>query len=113
MAFLKSQYESCLALHDKCAERAATTGSLPTRLIDVGSSAEPLVQLCETAYIAQRTPYAVLSHCWGNIQPLTLTKSSSLQLYNGVALSMLPLTFQHAVQVTRQFNLRYLWIDSL
>jgi hypothetical protein len=113
MAYLKHQYDTCLASHERCAASARSGIRLPTRLICVGTMGGPLVRLCESAKLVRETSYAALSHCWGSVQPLTLTRSSAQQLYDGVTQDELPLTFQHAVAVTRRFGVRYLWIDSL
>lgn len=115
VTFVKKQHAKCLALHDKCVRHIGSSPFVPARLIHVGSSFGAMVRLCDSAGSAKSTPrsYAVLSHCWGEVQPLTLTKSSAQELYSGVPLAKLPLTFQHAVLVTRELDLKYLWIDSL
>jgi hypothetical protein len=58
--------------------------------------------------------YTVLSHCWGkNPQHIMLKNSTVEMLKTGIALSLLPKTFQDAIAVTRMFQIQYIWIDSL
>lgn len=42
-----------------------------------------------------------------------LTKRTEQELLHGIETSKLPLTFQHAITVTRRLSKRFLWIDSL
>jgi hypothetical protein len=58
-------------------------------------------------------PYAALSHCWGGTIPAATTESNYVERLNSIPFSSLPKTFQHAIVVTRELGLRYLWIDSL
>jgi hypothetical protein len=58
-------------------------------------------------------PYIALSHCWGLAHILTTTTETLAARMEGIPPSVLPLTFQHAVQITRALNFRYLWIDSI
>jgi hypothetical protein len=57
--------------------------------------------------------YFTLSHCWGASQPLKLTRDSEQSLRDGVDISTLPKTFRHAIEVCRQLEIAYLWIDSM
>lgn len=54
-----------------------------------------------------------LSHCWGKVKFLTLTSENLVRLKAGFQMSILPKTFQHAIEATRHLGLKYLWIDSL
>ncbi|KAB2574045.1 hypothetical protein DBV05_g7326 [Lasiodiplodia theobromae] len=58
--------------------------------------------------------YIALSHRWGTkSQPMTTKHSTLQERRNRIPFASLPLTFRHAVQVTRDLGVRYLWIDSL
>lgn len=58
--------------------------------------------------------YACLSHCWGQVKNPHLTKVANLEKNRrGIPVTELPLTFQHAIEMTERLGLRYLWIDSL
>ncbi|RYP15768.1 hypothetical protein DL765_005494 [Monosporascus sp. GIB2] len=61
--------------------------------------------------------YAILSYCWGG-DPIVLeaSKTTSKNIQHrlaGFSLSKLPKTIRDAVDVTRAFGLRYLWVDAL
>lgn len=60
-----------------------------------------------------REPYITLSHCWGNGQPLTTTRSTLETRMKGMPMPTLPKMFRDAVLITRQLGIKYLWIDSL
>ena len=58
--------------------------------------------------------YTALSHCWGATpNPVKTTKANYRDRSKRIAYSELPLTFQHAVTITRRLEIPYLWIDSL
>ncbi|KAF2092299.1 HET-domain-containing protein, partial [Saccharata proteae CBS 121410] len=84
---------------------------LPTRVIDVEASDSPNVRLCEPNCLRER--YIALSYCWGHSQPLVATLETLESLRAGIAMDILPQTFQDAIKVTRSLGVRYLWIDAL
>lgn len=57
--------------------------------------------------------YIALSHCWGNCVVGKTTSQNFQSRLQGIPLSSLPQTFQDAVILCREFQIRYLWIDSL
>lgn len=86
--------------------------ALPTRVIDVGLDADnPTLRLVVTS--GQRGEYIALSHCWGAERLLTATKSSLSLHLQGMFFGELPLTFKHAVSITRGLDYKYLWINSM
>ncbi|KAN0080619.1 Heterokaryon incompatibility protein (HET) domain containing protein [Elaphomyces granulatus] len=109
---------------------------LPTRLIDVSPEEpqaeapqfrynlrccaikdEPQVRLVKGVDLkdAPDRRYITVSHCWGkrlNRVPRT-TKAKLDQHEQGIQWRTLSNTFQDAIVTTRQFGVRYLWIDSL
>jgi len=87
-----------------------TPGNLPTRVLDVATN-QDMVFLRETA--GQKGKYLALSHSWGSTHRLTLTSANLAVLKGGILLSDIPKTFQDAVQIARELNIAYLWIDSL
>jgi hypothetical protein len=54
-----------------------------------------------------------LSHCWGKAEFLKLTKSTLGHVKTGFKREELPKTFRDAVDITRVFDVRHLWIDAL
>ncbi len=57
--------------------------------------------------------YMTLSHCWGTVKLLTLTSETVETLSSGFLFSLLPPTFQDAVDVVLKLGISFLWIDSL
>lgn len=103
--------KDCQIDHSAC-KPSASRGTLPTRVIDVGSSDGGTVpRICETNGVTG--DYIALSHCWGGGQPLKTTKENISSMKTGIPWAKLPNTFQDAITVTRRLGLRYLWIDSL
>lgn len=111
--FLQTKYKECFENHPHCGLRQSTTQFYPSRIIDVGTTNDGCIQLRESFTIKDGGPYFCLSHCWGDTQPYTLTKATASTLKKGLLVSSLPKTFRDAVDVTRKFHVRYLWIDSL
>lgn len=107
---IRDWLHKCDELHTACA--STTSPFLPTRVLDVQDPT--YIRLCVSGEDKQHGQYACLSHCWGGGVPIC-TMRSTLQSYqdNGILWSNLPLSFQHAVDMTRRLGLRYLWIDSL
>jgi hypothetical protein len=83
---------------------------LPTRVIDIGLNNDSLFLFTSFGKSAR---YAALSHCWGGNKIMTTTKATLKNREERLEFSKLPRTFQHAVDITRQIGLQYLWIDSL
>lgn len=104
--------DECKASHEKCQQQQASR--LPTRVIDVGppdGSHNPRLLLSNDIV----GDYVALSHCRG---PPSKTQYRTLLSniehgFRGVPMTSLPQNFQDAVTVTREFGLRYLWIDSM
>jgi hypothetical protein len=109
----------CIHKHDRCS-RASLEPWIPTRLLDIGNSEDSLVRLldCDETRLLSKLSYATLSHCWGN--PATtgsnLIKTTTRNLrshQHEIPRERLPPTFKDAIKVARNFQIRYLWIDSL
>ncbi len=102
----------CLASHQGCNQGVeAGSSSFPKRLVDVGNEDRPPRLVIPP--VGSSGQYVALSHCWGGRQPLTTKTSTLAERQNAIPLPTMPLTFQHAVHVTRRLGFRYLWIDSL
>jgi hypothetical protein len=99
--------ERCLQ-HHSCGNGEGNP--LPTRIVDVGRSNDD-IRLVISGNLQAR--YVCLSHCWGDHQPLRLTKSTYNQFQKAIPWDELPKTFQEAIAFTRELGIRYLWIDSL
>lgn len=117
-ALLNALIRHCDEKHECMAplEYSTLSGTLPTRVIDVGGTAER-IRLVETSEEpAARGHYIALSHCWGRLDP---TQRFCTYAYNiaerkaNIAYDELPRNFQDAIRVTRALGIRFLWIDSL
>ena len=97
----------CQNQHLNCAKHVEVNWH-PTRLLDV--STEP-VRLRISSDSQITGPYAALSHCWGTERFWVLSKDTMSQLLEGVPLSEMPNTFQHAITTIRRLGIDYLWID--
>src|SRR5450756_303615 len=100
--------KECLSTHAGCQKPLETKP--PTRVIDIGPGGEYPSLLVTDGDI---TKYVTLSHCWGKATLLTTTNSSLADRVAGIAMGLLPRTFQDAIRVTHLLGFKYLWIDSL
>ncbi|KAH7066342.1 heterokaryon incompatibility protein-domain-containing protein [Paraphoma chrysanthemicola] len=100
----------CLTDHRKCSASVTSPPSLPTRVIDVGSShQEP--KLLQTG--ARPGIYCSLSYCWGKHPFLRTTKATLAKHQESIPLDELPKTLRDAILIARQLSIRYIWIDAL
>lgn len=113
LEFIKERLDDCLAHHKTCSSPNLSKPSwYPTRLIHV-QKGRNTVNLIETAETPISEPYASLSHCWGKSKILRLTIDDLASFKSGISFSLLPKTFQEAIQVVKSLGLSYVWIDSL
>ncbi|EXJ59980.1 hypothetical protein A1O7_04128 [Cladophialophora yegresii CBS 114405] len=120
----KEWIAECTRAHDKC-RVASDPAWVPNRLLDVQMALDPdksadIIRLVsrkpgETDTNAPRMEgsYVTLSHRWGNVPFLKLTRAKLTAFLNGIPLRDLPQTFQDAIKVTRELDKRWLWIDAL
>ncbi|KAK8061210.1 heterokaryon incompatibility protein-domain-containing protein [Apiospora hydei] len=87
-----------------------SSDKLPSRLLHIKDEG---ARLSVIATSNQTVNYVALSHCWGSVQRMTLTKDSFDLLKEGVETSSLPQSFQDAIWLTHRLGIQYLWIDSL
>ena len=102
--------QACMANHLDCKPPPEGSRILPRRLVDVGTTDDSVIRLVSAA---QDHKYLTLSHCWGPEKPLVTTKATEQTLRTKIKWEALPLSFQHAIQVTRWLGQRYIWIDSM
>ena len=107
----KRWLDECRASHKSCkAVRKSPDCSVVTRLLRIAPDAK---SLCLQDHLPSDTQYATLSHCWGKLDILRLTKATLEEFHLSIPLEKLCRTFQDAILVTRGVGLEYLWIDSL
>jgi hypothetical protein len=97
----------CLGNHDSC--RQHTISDLPKRIIEIDGDYAYLRESNEL-----RASYACLSHCWGKTgAALQLTNATINSLNRGIMKQLLPKTFRDALEICRQLDIRFLWIDAI
>ncbi|KAL7806663.1 heterokaryon incompatibility domain-containing protein [Trichoderma aethiopicum] len=105
-----SQCDKSHACHRKS---SGSTGSLPGRILDIGSADDDLIRLKAFEDDSEMPKYACLSHCWGTSRPLSTT-IANLEIHKqGMSWNILPRLFQDTVTVMRRLGISLLWIDSL
>ncbi|KAK4097756.1 HET-domain-containing protein [Parathielavia hyrcaniae] len=105
---------TCDEKHEECHRPPGKESFWPKRVIYVGDRNK--LTLVEEQ--PQGEDYLVLSHCWG---PLTdqekerfcTTSENYGSRKLGFDYDELPKTFQDAIEVTRELQKKYLWIDAL
>jgi hypothetical protein len=106
---------SCVSQHSKCKPTIAGQ-RLPKRLLHVNPFLDSDdIQLVETESISDRPEYVTLSHCWGlpEKRPLLTTLATLMDRKKRIKFADLPLTFKDAVNICRDIDHEFLWIDSL
>ena len=101
----------CVEGHPSCPR--AQTSFRPSRLIDVGTDGHPTVRLCERTEVAADAKYTTLSYCWGTAPCFMLKEANVGEMKNSFFYDILPKTIQDAIIVTRDLDIKYLWVDSL
>lgn len=117
----KSWVEDCRnnhTMHCSIEDSEASKQVLPKRLLYVGDAMSSALHLVETRAVGldlANVRYLALSYCRGDEisarETLTLDKEEGWKTH--IKITSLPLTFQHAVHITRQLGLSFLWIDVL
>lgn len=112
LEIINTWIKECKVNHPEC--QIDNSRWVPSRLLDVGPlDGSELPRLVETGEPGNRGPYTALSHMWGESIPLRALTSNYEDLKVGIPMQNLSKNFAHAVVVTRELRLRYLWIDSL
>ncbi|KAL2144178.1 hypothetical protein VTI28DRAFT_9469 [Corynascus sepedonium] len=120
LALAKRWVSDCVRHHKRC--RAGSGGGVwyPRRLLDLSRSneaseqqSEQIVRLIETADVIPAGRYTTVSHRWGSMEQLRLTKHTYPQLAEGLPLRSLPQLVQDVIFVSLEFGIRYVWIDLL
>ncbi|KAK0612096.1 heterokaryon incompatibility protein-domain-containing protein [Immersiella caudata] len=123
---LRHWISECDTQHPTCHPPPNKVLRPPTRLIDVGTQETPIVRLFDTqrSSYTQSSPssldiatykYIALSHPWGAPPHFCTYVSTLAQHKQGIPTdgADFPDTFRHAITITRELGLRYLWVDSI
>lgn len=98
----------CTTQHKACNDKFSEV--MPTRVLEIEDTDTVYLRQTDVPSIIR---YATLSHCWGNMQPLRLTKETFEDLKSGIKVNVLPKTFQDAILICQKLNISNLWIDCL
>lgn len=105
-----SLLNDCIWGHKNCAQNRPIPFQSPKRLLDIGNEKCHQVQvICPRKPV----PYLTVSHCWGQVDNLTLNSNTYHELTAAFNVSKLPRLWRDFVKVTQRLGYRYLWIDSL
>ncbi|KAF2500859.1 HET-domain-containing protein [Lophium mytilinum] len=111
--FLRSQLRTCRENHQACRQKSDLgKGWQPSRLLEIGGAEHDTVYLRNGDRVTSQ-PYFTLSHCWGNMKPIQLTRETEVSLRTGILVENLPKTFRDAILITRKLLVHWLWIDSM
>ncbi|KAG4439081.1 hypothetical protein IFR05_005423 [Cadophora sp. M221] len=108
--FLRTRIALCLSGHPSC---NAVKTALPTRVIDVELHGTQDVKLHEPRSIKGTGRYIALSHCWGGHEIIKTTSTNLMAVKKNISWDVLPRTFQDAIRIARELQVRWVWIDSL
>jgi len=86
---------------------------LPKRVIDLGPAGHGPIRLFCTSHDQTPGRYLTLSHIWGPSMRFYTTRENLDSFTKEISSIYMPRTFQHAVEITRNLGIRYLWIDAL
>jgi Heterokaryon incompatibility protein (HET) len=100
----------CHQNHRRCSRQI--TPILPSRVIDVGSHGDALLEL-HISEENEQGNYVTLSYCWGGLQTFMTTAATIHSRCQGFMMGDLPQSIQDAVKVTRDLGFRFLWVDAL
>ncbi|KAF7853261.1 hypothetical protein EAF04_010762 [Stromatinia cepivora] len=104
-------FKSCLQNHTECREISVSLGLGvgPSRLIDIERMRIVKMEIDEIPR------YFVLSYVWGHPPFLLLEKENEKEFFTPGFLETqaIPRTILDAIEVTRRFGSRYLWVDAL
>ena len=99
MALIAKWLQRCIHEHPTYKPDESSNRTLPTRLLDLEDRDKTSsIRLTETESLGEASPYLTLSHCWGGQTSLALKTDNVDSLKQGVDMSKLPLTFQHAIE---------------
>src|ERR1700753_915247 len=115
---IRAWLSTCLRNHKECRETISRTTisndkavRLPSRVLEVGARDNPTIRLRITN--GEFDQYTALSYCWGSspdATPVRTLQSNIESLKSSISISDLPKTIQHAITVTRELGIPYLWV---
>ncbi len=113
---IRSWIQACDDEHAACKLSKSSSGFLPTRLLDVSDVSQLKIVSSRAVRLLGSAPvaYIALSYCWGKGPFLYVTTLGNIEARaRGFEESALPRTIRDAIAVTRQLQVRYIWVDAL
>jgi hypothetical protein len=107
---LRKWLDECSCSHQHCNSGEGGASAPPTRLLSVTNGQLRLVDMSEYQH---QPRYLTLSHCWGKINMITLTRNNKKEFEAVIPHESLCQIFKDAVALTQELEEEYLWIDSL
>ncbi|KAF1826655.1 HET-domain-containing protein, partial [Dissoconium aciculare CBS 342.82] len=97
-------------IHPKC--KKEVNHVLPSRVLDIGTSAIPHIRLRITNE-DEKGKYAALSYCWGGYTGFMLKQHNMADFQHSIDEISMPQTYKDAILLCRRLGIQYLWIDAL
>lgn len=117
LALAQDWLSTCRNSHRSCSaglernEHSTRVPDAAIRMIETKDSGQRLVKL-ELGEILPA--YIALSHCWGSPTTPLKTLSTNIESFQtAIPFDSLPVTFKHAIEVSKSLGFEYIWIDSL
>ena len=110
----RSWLSKCLDNHGRCRTFSGSIKHYPRRLLRVDMRESNLyIRLCLTEEMRHQQPFLTLSHCWGKIKFVQLTRNTIQDFMDDTPIRLLPKTFRDAALIVNRLGYEYIWIDSL
>ncbi|KAL1795415.1 hypothetical protein ACET3X_005639 [Alternaria dauci] len=99
----------CLDNHDHGSKGDAT---IPSRLLAVGTAdGSEQIKIVDNSNPIEK--YLAVSYRWGGTNSLLTTAETLKPFHTSIAWDLLPRTFRDAIEIARELDVGYIWIDSL
>jgi hypothetical protein len=114
---IRNWLQTCQREHMRCktahlSEPIHNVGTF--RLIHIGTKSNPKVHLSSTEDMESWPKYTTLSHRWTSATRTTRLLWSNIEKYFvDIDTDMWPAVYKQALYVTREIEVRYLWVDSI
>jgi hypothetical protein len=109
-ALARKWIAECLNEHDHV---QTLPDMVPSRLIEITHGIGDAPHLRLLTNVSQSVPYVALSYCWGGDQRQKLTTQNLHKYQNSIPFESLSKSVQDAIEVTRNLEFKYVWIDCL
>ncbi|CAK47986.1 HET-domain-containing protein [Aspergillus niger ATCC 13496] len=113
-ALIESWIKRCESDHPECKGMRENSLVNPKRLLQISSTLEESCVHLVQVEKSDSPRYTALSHCWGNTLGFKTTRQNlEAHTTEGIMISKLPRTYQHAIDISKRIGCQYVWIDSI